>query len=87
MQVLYDPVGSEQLHHIYQDGRVTMQFVGKAARTEVNFLFDSGASTDYVFRAFARMHVSECAVNSAALSYYAVLLCTALMQHIASHAR
>jgi hypothetical protein len=28
MQVLYDPVGSEQLHHVYQDGRVTMQFVG-----------------------------------------------------------
>jgi hypothetical protein len=24
MQVLYDPVRSEQLHHVYQDGRVTM---------------------------------------------------------------
>jgi hypothetical protein len=56
MQVLYDPVGSEQLHHVYQDGRVTMQFVGKAARTEVDFLFDSGASTNYVSNAFARMH-------------------------------
>jgi hypothetical protein len=32
-------------------------------------------------------NLSECAVNSAALSYYAVILCTALMQHIASHAR
>jgi hypothetical protein len=56
MQVLYDPVGSEQLHHIYQDGQVTMQFIGKPARTEVDFLFDSGASTKYVFSAFARMH-------------------------------
>jgi hypothetical protein len=36
MQVLYDPVQSEQLHHISQDGRVTMQFVGKAAGTEVH---------------------------------------------------
>jgi hypothetical protein len=32
-------------------------------------------------------YVLECAVNSAALSYYAVILCTALMQHIATHAR
>jgi hypothetical protein len=31
--------------------------------------------------------VSECAVNSAALSFYAVILCTALMQHIATYAR
>jgi hypothetical protein len=30
---------------------------------------------------------SECAVNSAALSCYAFILCTALMQHIATHAR
>jgi hypothetical protein len=56
MQVLYDPVGSEQLHHVYQDGRVTMQFVGKAAGTEVDFLFGSGASTNYVSSAFARMY-------------------------------
>jgi hypothetical protein len=56
MQVLYDPVGSEQLHHVYQDGRVTVQFVGKATGTEVDFLFDSGASTNYVSSAFARMH-------------------------------
>jgi hypothetical protein len=56
MQVLYDPVRSEQLHHVYQDGRVTMQFVGKAAGTKVDFLFDSGASTNYVSSAFARMH-------------------------------
>jgi uncharacterized protein YjdB len=56
MQVLYDPVRSEQLHHVYQDGRVTMQFVGKAAGTEVDFLFDSGASTNYVSSALARMH-------------------------------
>jgi hypothetical protein len=48
MQVLYDPVRSKQLHHVYQDGRVTMQFVGKAAGTEVDSLFDSGASTNYV---------------------------------------
>jgi predicted aspartyl protease len=34
-----------------------MQFVsGKAAGTEVDFLFDSGASTNYVSGAFARMH-------------------------------
>jgi hypothetical protein len=32
-------------------------------------------------------NLSECAVNFAALSYYAVLLCTALLQQIASHAR
>jgi hypothetical protein len=44
MQVLYDPVGSEQLHHVYQDGRVTMQFVSKAAGRVVDFLFDSGAA-------------------------------------------
>jgi hypothetical protein len=56
MQVLYDPVGSKQLHHVYQDGRVTIQFVGKAAGTEVDLLFDSGASTNYVSSAFARMH-------------------------------
>jgi hypothetical protein len=56
MQVLYDPVRSERLHHVYQDGRVTMQFVGKAAATEVDFLFDSGASTNYVSSAFARTH-------------------------------
>jgi hypothetical protein len=56
MQVLYDPVGSKKLHHVYQDGRVTMQFVGKSAGTEVDFLFDSGASTNYVSSAFARMH-------------------------------
>ena len=56
MQVLYDPVRSEQLHHVHQDGRVTMQFVGKAAGTEVDFLFDSGASTNYVSSAFAKMH-------------------------------
>jgi predicted aspartyl protease len=56
MQVLYDPVRSEQLHHVYQDGRVTMQFVGKAAGTKVDFLFDSGASTNYVSSAFAKMH-------------------------------
>jgi hypothetical protein len=35
---------------------VTMQFVGKAAGTEVDFLFESGASTNYVSSAFARMH-------------------------------
>jgi hypothetical protein len=56
MQVLYDPVRSEQLHHVYQDGRVTMQFIGKAAGTEVDFLFDSGASTNHVSSAFAKMH-------------------------------
>src|SRR6476646_2140869 len=56
MQILYDPVGSEQLHHVYQDGRVTMQFVGKAAGTEVDFLFDSGASANYVSSAFAKLH-------------------------------
>jgi hypothetical protein len=56
MQVLYDPVGSKQLHHVYQDGRVTMQFVGKAAGTEEDFLFDSVANTNYVSSAFARMH-------------------------------
>jgi hypothetical protein len=56
MQVLYDPVGSEQLHHVYQDGRVTMQFVGKAAGREVDFLFDSGTSTNYVSSAFAKLH-------------------------------
>jgi hypothetical protein len=56
MQVLYDPVQSKRLHHVYQDGRVTMQFIGKAAGTEVDFLFDSGASTNYVSSAFARMH-------------------------------
>jgi hypothetical protein len=63
MQVLCNSVGSEQLHHVYpvnhlgdQDGRVTMQFVGKAAGTKVDFLFDSGASTNYVSSAFARMH-------------------------------
>jgi predicted aspartyl protease len=56
MQVLYDPVRSEQLHHVDQDGRVTMQFVGKAAGTEVDFMFDSGASTNYVSSAFAKMH-------------------------------
>jgi hypothetical protein len=56
MQVLYDPVRSEQLHHVYQDGRVTMQFVGKAAGTEVDFLFDSGTSTNYVSSASAKMH-------------------------------
>jgi hypothetical protein len=33
-----------------------MQFVGKAARTEVDFLFDSCASTNYVSSAFTRMH-------------------------------
>jgi hypothetical protein len=33
------------------------------------------------------LFMSECAVNSAALSFYAVILCTALMQHIATHAR
>jgi hypothetical protein len=48
MQVQCHPVRSEQLHHVYQDGRVTMQLVGKAAGTEVDFLFDSGASTDRV---------------------------------------
>jgi hypothetical protein len=37
MQVLYDPVESKQLHHVYQDGRVTMQFVCKAAGTQVDF--------------------------------------------------
>jgi hypothetical protein len=37
MQVLYDSVDSKQLHHVYQDGRVTMQFVGKAVGTEVDF--------------------------------------------------
>jgi hypothetical protein len=56
MQVLYDPVRSEQLHQVYQDGRVTMQFVGKAAGTEIDFLFDSGASTNYVSSAFAKVH-------------------------------
>jgi hypothetical protein len=35
---------------------VTVQFVGKAAGTEVNFLFDSGASTNYVSSGFAKMH-------------------------------
>jgi uncharacterized protein YjdB len=43
-------------HHVYQDGRETMQFVGKVAGTEVDFLFDSGASTNYVSSAFAKMH-------------------------------
>jgi predicted aspartyl protease len=33
-----------------------VQFVGKAAGTEVDFLFDGGASTNYVSSAFARMH-------------------------------
>jgi predicted aspartyl protease len=33
-----------------------MQFVGKAAGTKVDILFDSGASTNYVSSAFARMH-------------------------------
>jgi hypothetical protein len=57
LQVLYDPVRStELLHHISQDGRVTMQFVGKAAVTRVYFLFDSGASVDYVSKAFAKLH-------------------------------
>jgi hypothetical protein len=31
-----------------------MQFVCKAAGTEVDFLLDSGASTNYVSSAFAR---------------------------------
>jgi hypothetical protein len=56
MQALYDPVGSEQLHHVYQNGRVTIRFVGKAAGTRVDFLFNSGASTNYVSSAFAKMH-------------------------------
>jgi predicted aspartyl protease len=33
-----------------------MQFVGKAAGTKIDFLFDSGASINYVSSAFARMH-------------------------------
>jgi hypothetical protein len=41
---------------VYQDGRVTMQFAGKAAGTEIDFLFDSGASTNYVSSAFAKIH-------------------------------
>jgi predicted aspartyl protease len=48
--------GNTTVHHVYQDGRVTMQFVGNAAGTEVDFLFDSGASTNYVSSAFAKMH-------------------------------
>ena len=56
MQILYDPVGSEQLHHISQDGKVTMHFVGKAAATEVDFLFDSGASANYLSSSFAKLH-------------------------------
>jgi hypothetical protein len=51
-----NPIQSEQLHHISQDGRVTMQFVGKAAGTEVDCLYDSGASTNYVSSAFAKLH-------------------------------
>jgi hypothetical protein len=34
-----------------------------------------------------RSLLSECAVNSAALSFYAGILCTTLMQHIATRAR
>jgi hypothetical protein len=56
MQVLYDPERSEQLHRVKQDGRVTMRFVGKAAATEVDFLFDSGASANYVSGTFAKLH-------------------------------
>jgi hypothetical protein len=57
LQFLYDPPrSSELLHHISQAGRVTMQFVGKAAATEVDFLFDSGASANYVSKTFAKMH-------------------------------
>ena len=56
MQVLYDPVMTEQLSAVVQDGRVTMHFVGQAAGTEVDFLFDSGASANYVSKAFAKLH-------------------------------
>lgn len=56
MQVLYDPVMTEQLSAAMHDGRVTMHFVGQAAGTEVDFLFDSGASANYVSKAFATLH-------------------------------
>jgi hypothetical protein len=46
--------------------------------------FKSASGDRYVV---VMIELSECAVNSAALSYFAVILCTALMQHIASHAR
>jgi predicted aspartyl protease len=69
MQVLYDPVRSEQLHHVYQDGRVTMQFVGKEAGTEVDFLFDSGASTNYVSSAFAGTEVDFLFDSGASTNY------------------
>src|SRR3569833_2145262 len=56
MQVLYDPVMTEQVSAVVQNGRVTMHFVGQAAGTEVDFLFDSGASANYVSKAFAKLH-------------------------------
>ena len=56
MQVLYDPVMTEQLDAVVHDGRVTMHFVGQAAGTEVDLLFDSGASANYVSKAFATLH-------------------------------
>jgi NAD(P)H-flavin reductase len=57
LQILYDPARStELLHHIGQDGHVTMQFVGKAAATEVDFLFDNDASANYVFNTFAKLN-------------------------------
>ena len=55
LQILYDPVMVEQLAAV-KDGRLTMHFVGKAADKEVDFLFDSGASCNFVSAAFARLH-------------------------------
>ena len=56
MQVLYDPVMSEQVNAVLDDGRLVMHFVDQAAGTEVDFLFDSGASANFVSSSFAKLH-------------------------------
>ena len=56
MLVLYDPVMSEQVSAVLDDGRLVMHFVGQAAGTEVDFLFDSGASANFVSLSFAKLH-------------------------------
>ena len=56
MQVLYDPVMTEELAAAMPNGRVTMHFLGKAAGREVDFLFDSGASANFVSQSFANIH-------------------------------
>jgi hypothetical protein len=58
----------------------------KAELTEIFDIRDLGESSYFLGMEIERK-LSECAVNSAALSFYAVILCTALMQHIATHAQ